>query len=118
MTDINIVSASAGSGKTYRLTEILEAAVVDQSVRAHAVLATTFTNKAAAELQERVRVRLLAAGRTVDAQHLSAARIGTVNSVCGRLVSDFAFDLGLSPELRVLDEEPAELALHRSIAAV
>ena len=95
--------------QTYRLTQLLEEGVVKGSVRPQAVLATTFTNKSAAELQERVRVRLLEAGRTVEAQQLTAARIGTVNAVCGRLVADYAFELGLSPELRVLDEEPATL---------
>lgn len=118
MNTIQIISASAGSGKTYRLTELLETGIVDRTVRPQAVLATTFTNKSAAELQERVRVRLLSAGHVEAAQQLSAARIGTVNSVCGRLVTDFAFDLGLSPELRVLDEEPAKLAVRRCIASV
>jgi ATP-dependent exoDNAse (exonuclease V) beta subunit len=118
MNSIQIISASAGSGKTYRLTELLEQGVVKEKVRPQAVLATTFTNKAAAELQERVRIRLLEAGRTLDAQQLTAARIGTVNSICGRLVGDFAFDLGFSPELRVLDEEQAQLAMKRSISSV
>jgi ATP-dependent exoDNAse (exonuclease V) beta subunit len=115
---IQIISASAGSGKTFRLTALLEEGVVNGTVRPQAVLATTFTNKSAAELQERVRVRLLKAGRVEAAQQLSAARIGTVNSVCGRLVGDFAFELGLSPDLRVLDEEPAKLALIRCISSV
>lgn len=118
MNPIQIISASAGSGKTYRLTELLEQGVVAGGVRPRAVLATTFTNKSAAELQERVRVRLLKAGRTSDAHQLTAARMGTVNSVCGRLVTDYAFELGLSPQLRVLDEEPAGVALRRAVSAV
>lgn len=101
---IEIVSASAGSGKTYRLAAELERAVVHQGVRPEAVIAMTFTNKAAAELQERVRIRLLDAGRPRAAERLGAAFIGTVNSVCGRLASEFAFDLGISPETSVLDE--------------
>ncbi|MBW2737128.1 MAG: UvrD-helicase domain-containing protein, partial [Deltaproteobacteria bacterium] len=68
MNEIKIISASAGSGKTYRLAEFLEAEVVAGRVRPDAIVATTFTNKAAAELQERVRTRLLASGRTDDAQ--------------------------------------------------
>ena len=118
MRNIEIISASAGSGKTYRLTELLEAGVVNGGVRPHAVLATTFTNKSAAELQERVRSRLLAAGRTSDAHQLTAARIGTVNAVCGRLVTEHAFELGLSPELHVLDEEAAISALNQQISQV
>jgi len=47
------------------------------------LLTATFTNKSAAELQERVRVRLLGAGCTTDAHQLTAARIGTVKMRSG-----------------------------------
>jgi ATP-dependent helicase/nuclease subunit A len=104
---IEIISASAGSGKTHRLAEILSDALESGHVRPEAVVATTFTNRAAAELMERVRSRLVDAGRIDDAGRLGAARIGTVNSVCGRIVADFAFELGLSPRLRVTDEDEA-----------
>ena len=113
---IKIISASAGSGKTYRLSEVLADRIVTGKARPEAVVATTFTRKAAAELEERVRVRLLESGRTSEARRLAAARLGTVNAVCGQIVSEFAFDLGLSPSLRVLDEPLAEAALRQSLA--
>ena len=116
MSAIEIISASAGSGKTYRIAETLEEEVLSGRVRPEAILATTFTNKAAAELKERVRTRLFHAKRFADGQRLAAARIGTVNAVCGRLVSDFAFELGLSPDLRVLDENLAASAVKRTIS--
>jgi ATP-dependent helicase/nuclease subunit A len=118
MNPIQILSASAGSGKTYRLVAILEQEIAAGRVRPEAVLATTFTVKAAAELRERVRARLLEQGQAEAAQRLGAARIGTVNSVCGRLLSDFAFDLGLSPEPRVLDEEAASRAFDRALSTI
>ena len=118
MNPIEIISASAGSGKTHRLAGVLEDAVTNKTVRPQAIIATTFTVKAAAELRERVRVRLLEAGMPAEAEQLNAAIMGTVNSVCGRLVSDFAFYLGISPELRVLDEEMAAKALSRALSGV
>jgi len=117
MSAIQIISASAGSGKTFRLAKLLEKEVGDGRVRPDAIVATTFTNKAAAELAERVRLFLLKAGRTEDAERLAASRMGTVNSVCSRLVSDFAFELGLSPRLEVLDERRADMALARAFTA-
>jgi ATP-dependent helicase/nuclease subunit A len=57
------ISAGAGSGKTYRLTEILHQMLADGSVRPSGILATTFTNKAAAELRERVRSHLIRQGQ-------------------------------------------------------
>jgi ATP-dependent helicase/nuclease subunit A len=118
MSKIDIISASAGSGKTHRLTELLKEEVGAGRARPGAIVATTFTKRAAAELQERVRTGLLKAGRIDDAQVLSTSRIGTVNSVCGGLVSSFAFVLGLPVHLRVLDEEPAELVLKRVLSQV
>ncbi|NLI77028.1 MAG: UvrD-helicase domain-containing protein [Candidatus Riflebacteria bacterium] len=114
---IEIVSASAGSGKTTHLSEILKDAVGSGRVRPDAVMAMTFTNKAAAELRERVRGTLLAAGKATEAQHLLGARMGTVNAVCGELVSEFAFELGLSPDLQVIDQVVADDLLRDSQAA-
>ena len=116
--DIKIISASAGSGKTYRLAGFLEEEVKAGTVRPDAILATTFTKKAAAELQERVRTRLLTAGLSTEAQQLSASRIGTVNSVCGALLTDFAFDLGISPSQKVLEEDAVSGVINRAMARV
>jgi ATP-dependent helicase/nuclease subunit A len=116
--NVRIITASAGTGKTTRLAELLERAVSSDSARPEAILATTFTKQAAAELQNRARTRLLQGGHGRQAQALLTARIGTVNAVCGSLVTDFSFQLGLSPELRVLDEAGAELELKRALASV
>ena len=96
MGSIEIISASAGSGKTYRLAAELERVVSAREVRPEAVVAMTFTVKAAEELARRARTHLLRAGRVADAQSLAAARIGTVHSVCAGIVAEFAFDLGLA----------------------
>lgn len=118
MSTIQIISASAGTGKTYRLAEELCEHILSGAVRPEAILATTFTNRAADELRSRIRTRLIHAGRVEEARRLDAARIGTVNSVCGRLVSDFTFELGLSPDLQVMDEDAAKAALRRAIPKV
>jgi ATP-dependent helicase/nuclease subunit A len=77
--NITLLSAGAGSGKTFRLTGEMTQLLKGQ-VRASGIIATTFTKKAAAELQERVRVRLLEEGMTDAANDLGAAMIGTVHS--------------------------------------
>mgnify|MGYP000865332562 CR=1 FL=1 len=118
MTNVEIISASAGTGKTYTLAELLLEAITSGEARPEAIVATTFTNKAAAELRERVRRRLLKAGLVDEARRLGAARIGTVNGICGQLVGEFAFELGLPPDLRVLDETEAEMELRRALSSV
>lgn len=58
MNNIEFISAGAGSGKTYKLTATLAEALESGEARPHAVLATTFTVKAATELRERARMAL------------------------------------------------------------
>lgn len=115
---IEIVSASAGSGKTTRLARELEDAVLRRGISPEHIVATTFTRKAAAELIERGRQALLRAGRPEEAELFRAARIGTVNAVAGMIVSDFAFEAGVSPDLIVLDEARAEEAFRRSLGEI
>jgi ATP-dependent exoDNAse (exonuclease V) beta subunit len=116
---IRLISASAGSGKTHRLVNELEQAITRENdpVRPEGIIATTFTVKAAAELRERVRSRLLERGHVDKAQRLGAARIGTVNAICGQLVTDFALDLGVSPETEVLDEKAAAKAFEHALSS-
>lgn len=118
MADICMISAGAGSGKTYKLTQILWDEIRNRATPPHAVLATTFTRKAAAELRERVRARLLRDELTLEANQLQAAFIGTVNAVCGELVATHAFVLGLSPDLRVLDEVEAKILMGEVLGEV
>jgi ATP-dependent exoDNAse (exonuclease V) beta subunit len=116
--NIRIITASAGSGKTTRLSQVLEEAIGSGRARPEGIVTMTFTREAAAELVERARARLLAGGRVREAQELLTARTGTVNAVCGGLVADFALELGLSPALRVLDEDSAELEQKRALSTV
>lgn len=118
MNPIKIVTASAGSGKTYKLAAELYDAVKKGEARPEAVLATTFTVKAASELKQRVRARLLEAGLCAEAERLGAARFGTVNAVCERLVEEHAFELGLPPGMSVLDEDAAARAMKEVISSV
>lgn len=116
--NITFISAGVGSGKTHRLTELLQEELTVRAVRPAGVIATTFTRKAAAELRERVRAHLLQQGRFALASAMGQARIGTVNGVCGQLVARFAFEAGLSVEQQVLEEAQAERLLDRAIDAV
>lgn len=119
MKHIHVISASAGTGKTYRLTQDVLKWLGDPchpDRRPEHILATTFTNKAADELKARIRSSLIQNGQVEQAQGVDAAMIGTVNAICGRLVGDFAFDLGLSPRLSVLDEDAAKTMLAQVVS--
>ena len=105
---VTFIKAGAGSGKTYRLTEVLEDALHAGDARPAGIIGTTFTVKAATELRERVRDRLLAGGHMELAERTAEALVGTVHSVCERLLKRFAFELGLSPQLNVMSIDDGE----------
>ncbi len=98
--NIRHITASAGSGKTYRLTQELAALLNKKNIsRYHPsqIIATTFTRSAAAELRNRVREEILDQGDFETASLLDQSLIGTVNSIGGQLLSLYSFDIGLSP---------------------
>ena len=111
------VSAGAGSGKTFTLTQRIMYALrpgskpvglcadparpepfldsIDQ------VLAITFTDKAAQELKERIRAALLAEGMEDQAARVDDAWISTIHGMCSRIVRAHALDLGIDPAFEI-----------------
>lgn len=116
--NITFISASAGSGKTYRITEIVEERLAQGACRPGGLIATTFTVKAAQELRERVRRRLYDSGHLALAERLHEGLIGTVDSVCGQLLQRFAFEAGISPSIEILAEEEAAMLLAQAVETV
>lgn len=129
LDNVTMVSASAGTGKTFHLTQVI-AEKIEDGLPAGAVMATTFTKKAAGELKERIGARLLeqsgaatkdaglAASLQRAAQQLPVSLIGTVNSVCGKLLQEHAIDAGLSPALEVIGEEQLQGIFHLATDAI
>jgi ATP-dependent helicase/nuclease subunit A len=115
--NLKIISAGAGSGKTYRLTQEMFK-LLQSNVRASGIIATTFTKKAAAELQERVRTKLLEEGLPQAANDLSNALIGTVNALGVKLLKRFAFEAGVSPQTDVIAEEDQQMMFNLSLSQI
>ena len=101
---IDVVSASAGTGKTFRLTGDLAKALLDGEARPEGVVAITYTVKAAGELESRIRARLLEKGRHDLAARVRDGYIGTIHSVCQRLLREFSLEAGISPYLEPIPE--------------
>jgi ATP-dependent exoDNAse (exonuclease V) beta subunit len=92
--------------------------LLQNGVRPAGIMATTFTKKAAAELQERVRVRLLEAGMQEAANELGEALIGTVHSIGTRLLQRFAFEAGVSPLVEIIADGDEQRLFNESLAQV
>ncbi|MEA1910585.1 MAG: UvrD-helicase domain-containing protein, partial [Spirochaetota bacterium] len=111
--NITFISAGAGSGKTYTLIELISDAI-ENGTSPENILATTFTVKAAEEIRNRVKQKFLEDGNFEKAELASSIKIGTVNGICGTMLSNFAFEAGLSPDLKVCDETMAEDLLKKT----
>jgi DNA helicase-2/ATP-dependent DNA helicase PcrA len=96
-----VVFAGAGSGKTRIITSRI-ALLMEQGVRPSQILAVTFTNKAANEMKERVRL-LTSQG--------SGVHIGTFHSSCARWLREFAPELGFSSDFTIYDEKDSLAAI-------
>lgn len=117
--NIRVISAGAGSGKTYKLTQELVtilSAQGNKKVKASGIFATTFTKKAALELQERVRKSLLENGLNEEAESLNNSLIGTIHSLGVKLLKRFSFEAGVSPNVDVLPEEDQQIMFNNSLA--
>src|SRR3954463_11998911 len=113
--------ANAGSGKTSVLVERFVRAVREDEVPVDRILAITFTEKAAAELKQRIRARFLELGQREHARSAEGAWISTIHGFCSRLLRTHPLAAGIDPEYRVLDEPEAERigidAFERSLEA-
>ncbi|MEJ7584481.1 MAG: UvrD-helicase domain-containing protein [Acidimicrobiales bacterium] len=117
------VEAGAGSGKTTALVTRVVALVTTGAVPLQAIAAITFTEKAGAELRDRVRQSLeqtaLAGDDDVNARcrdaldQLDGAAIGTLHSFAQRLLTAHPVEAGLPPRVEVLDEVSSGVAFER-----
>ena len=111
--------AGAGTGKTHTLVERC-LALISEGVSLEQILIVTFTEAAATEMRERLRRALEAAGETPAlAEQLAlfdAAHIDTLHSFYFRLIREHFHDLGLDPQLSVLDEGQAHLLADETLA--
>lgn len=99
-----LVSAAAGSGKTSVLVERFVRAIREDGIAPGRMLAITFTERAAGELRERVRARLLELGDRDAARDTEAAFVGTFHGFCVRVLRAHPLAAGLDPDFAIIDE--------------
>lgn len=102
---IKLITAGAGSGKTYQICEeIIGHFRANPDWQPAQLIVTTFTNAAASELRERITSRLMEEGDFQRVSALSEACIGTVHSICLRFLQKYGYLINLSPELNTLPD--------------
>ncbi|MEO7118690.1 MAG: ATP-dependent helicase, partial [Candidatus Limnocylindrales bacterium] len=102
-----MVVAGPGTGKTEVITRRVAWLIATKRARPSEILALTFTDRAAAEMQARVDV-LVPYGRADSAIH-------TFHAFGDRLLREFAFDLGLPSDPRVISRAEGVVLLREHL---
>src|SRR5437867_9390601 len=90
-----LIVAGAGTGKTTVITRRIAWLIATRRARPDEILALTFTDKAAAEMEERVD--------TLVPYGYADVEIATFHAFGDRLLREHALELGLQPDFRVLN---------------
>lgn len=129
-TDQNIsVTAGAGSGKTTILVDRFLKLVVEEKISVHRVLAITFTEKAAAEMTERVARKInallnqpqptrLRSRLLYVRERLNSAQISTIHGFCSRLLRENAVASGIDPDAVTMNEYQRSLLMEEAVQTV
>jgi DNA helicase-2/ATP-dependent DNA helicase PcrA len=91
-----LIIAGAGTGKTKVITHRIAYLIASKLARPEEILAVTFTEKAANEMEERVDLLI--------PYSYSFVEISTFNSFGERVLRDYGIELGYSPDFKLLDD--------------
>jgi ATP-dependent helicase/nuclease subunit A len=120
-----VVNASAGTGKTATLVGAY-LSQLEQGIPPGQILAITFTEKAAAEMRDRLKREVLARVSNVSAHSdpgddwrrvltgLSNAPISTVHAFCAGLLKENPLEAGVDPHFVIWDEDESS-AVRREV---
>ena len=118
MRNVTYISAGAGSGKTYCLTDRLASILSEGRIRGENILMTTFTDLAAGELKKKAKAKLYSKGMVKESEEVDMATIGTIHSVATAFLEKYWYLLGLSPSMNVLNDEDRKFFFDQSISDI
>ena len=101
-----VILAGAGTGKTTALTSRIAHIIASGAATPEEILAVTFTNKAARELQTRLKKKL-------GIDDLAGMQVGTFHSICARMLREH-FDLfGVKQDYVIMDSDDQKRLVRR-----
>ena len=119
------VTAGAGSGKTTVLVDRYLKILREGNVDPQEIVAITFTEKAAAEMKERIIEELSPQEDSADSEQnnslhgfrekMSTAHISTIHAFCSRILREFPFQAGVPANFSILQGIDQKLSLQQII---
>ncbi len=122
-----LVSASAGSGKTYVMIKRLIRLILENKAGVDEILAVTFTNLAAAEMKEKLiravteeinkpdtpkeKIEMLKKQLSL----IPTAAISTFHSFCNDLIKNYFYELGLDATFKIAEQAQADMLKQKAI---
>lgn len=103
-----LVIAGPGTGKTKIITHRIAYLIREYNIKPENILAITFTNKAAEEMQERIN-------REIGEPHGSSVKACTFHAFCVKVLRKHATQIGLSENFTIFDQEFQDELLTESI---
>lgn len=123
-----LVSASAGSGKTSTMIQKLMKILIEEKVPVQKLLVLTFTDAAASEIKQKLFSAISENIESVDASDraylkeqldkIGSAEIGTLHSVCKKLIIKYFYELEESPDFSLLAERESKYLIDISMSNV
>ena len=108
--NVHHITAGAGAGKTTRIVDIITK-LVSEGANPERMILTTFTDAAATELREKSKAKL----SPDDSVRMNGALMGTLHSIASRYINRYWYLLGLSPNVRPVNESISDILMNRSL---
>ena len=115
-----LISASAGSGKTFVMVERLIRLIVEKKTSVANVLCVTYTEAAATEMKEKIKraiAKKISEGvdLTDELLLIDNADISTIHAFCSKLIRRYFFIAGLSPDFKIVEDSKAKTLKNESL---
>lgn len=116
-----LISASAGSGKTFVMIERLIRLIKQKKAKINEVLAVTFTESAALDMKEKLKSSIKKQVEKGDkslaevVSEVDTADISTLHSFCGQLIRRYFFTCGVAPDFTIADENKSGIIKQESL---
>lgn len=129
-----LVSASAGSGKTHTMIERIKRLVINKGVSVNNILAVTFTEASAFDMKSKLKNAFVdVISGKADEQifgkidqnkvnecerqlsDIATADISTLHAFCGKIIRNYFFVAGVSPDFKIIDQADANVLKKQAI---